>query len=387
MIDKSLLTRGGVSVVPTCSLYRMLETVRGYAALELIASGERDDAMEGLVRYSIGEASMAGLGLVGPDQAAWLSRSREDLENHRASLTWLIERRRGVEASQIAGNLMFFWVIRGHATEGLRWCEQILGLPGLTPAAESLVLIAAGVLCYTQGELARARIALTRARAFGHASGDMHIVVQAENMLGHVEHAAGNLTEAGELFARAVERFGALELPWGRGNALAGLAWVALAEEQRDRAERLLGDASVALEGAGPWFLLLTLYLRAVLAVRRNKPDLAITLMRESLVRIRELHDKFAFVYALLPLAAAAVIKGDDAWAARLLGARDAVIERTGAAVADTSADDLKEQAERDVRARLGPDRWAQAYAAGRRASIDTLLNDIDRVLGRVPRP
>ena len=95
-----------------------------------------------------------------------------------------------------------------------------------------------------------------------------------------------------------------------------------------------------------------------------------------------ELHDKFAFVYALVPLAAAAVLKGDDAWAARILGARDAVTERTGVTVVDKSVHDLREQAEREVRARLGPDRWARAYAAGRGTSIDALLKDIDRILG-----
>ena len=85
-------------------------------------------------------------------------------------------------------------------------------------------------------------------------------------------------------------------------------------------------------------------------------------------------------MYALVPLAAAAVLKGDDAWAARILGARDAVTERTGAMV-DKSVDDLREQAEREVRARLGPDRWARAYAAGRSASIDSLMKNIDNVL------
>jgi hypothetical protein len=102
--------------------------------------------------------------------------------------------------------------------------------------------------------------------------------------------------------------------------------------------------------------------------------------VRESLTRIRELHDRFAFVYALVPLAAAAVLKGDDAWAARILGARDTVTERTGVTVVDPSVRDLRDRAEREVRARLGPDRWAQAYAAGRSASLDALLKDIDRV-------
>ena len=102
--------------------------------------------------------------------------------------------------------------------------------------------------------------------------------------------------------------------------------------------------------------------------------------MRESLTLIQELRDKFAFVYALVPLAAAAALKGDDAWAARILGARDAVTERTGATIVDKSVDDLRQQAERDARARLGAERWARAYAAGRGTSIDTLLKEIDRV-------
>ena len=176
-------------------------------------------------------------------------------------------------------------------------------------------------------------------------------------------------------------RFRALAIPWGTGSALTGLAWVALVTGEAGQVERLLDDATLVLRKAGPWFLSLVRYLRAILAVRRGNADETIALMRESLTCIGELRDKFAFVYALVPLAAAAVLKGDDAWAARILGARDAVTERTGATIVDTSVDDLREQAERDVRARLGPDQWALAYAAGRRTSIDALLKDIDRVV------
>ena len=148
-----------------------------------------------------------------------------------------------------------------------------------------------------------------------------------------------------------------------------------------EQVERLLEEATLALRNAGPWFLSLVRYLRAILAVRRRNADDAIAVMRESLMHIRELRDKFAFVYALVPLAAAAVLKGDDAWAARILGARDAVTERTGATIVDKSVDDLRQQAERDARARLGSDLWAREYAAGRGTSIDTLINDINTAL------
>ena len=380
LIDKSLLLRAETSV-PTRPLYQMLETVRAYAALELAAAAERDDALEGLARYCVREAASAEAGLVGLAQGEWMDRTRDDLENHRSALAWLIERGRATEASDIASGLMFFWVIRGHAIEGLAWYEQILNLPSIQPVAESRALIGAAAMLYTQAELDRARTALVRALALSVSGSVNGTAAHAETLLGHVEHAAGNLPAAREHFARSIDAYRTLRIPWGAGNGLSGQAWVSLSAGDAAEAERLLDEATSALRDAGPWFLELGLYVRAVLAVRRGNPDEAIALVRESLVRIRELHDRFAFVYALVPLAAAAVLKGDDAWAARIMGAREAVSERTGAKFIDKSVDDLREQAERAVRARLGPDRWAQAYAAGHRASIDALLNDIDRVL------
>jgi ATP/maltotriose-dependent transcriptional regulator MalT len=156
------------------------------------------------------------------------------------------------------------------------------------------------------------------------------------------------------------------------------MAEVALATGDADEAERLLDEASPALQETGPWFLSLGLYIRAIVALRRGSSDKVIAVVRESLTCIRDLQDKFAFVYTLVPLAAAAVLKGNDAWAARVLGAREAVMQRTGVAIVDIAVHDLREQTERTARARLGPDRWSSAYEAGRRNSIDDLLKDID---------
>jgi len=381
LMDKSLLQRAETSVVTTYPVYCMLETVRAYAARELAASDERDAALEGLMRYCTAEASLAAAGLVGPTQGEWLDRVREDLESYRAALTSLIQRDRPAEASDIASALEFFWVIRGHLTEGLQWYEQILRLPSLASAAELRVLTSAAMLWYSHGELERARTGLTRAVALAHDLRDVQKLAHAEYVLGHVELAAGNLGAARDLFSRSHVQFRTLAIPWGTGSALTGLAWVALVTGDTEQVERLLEEATLALRNAGPWFLSLVRYLRAILAVRRRNADDAIAVMRESLMHIRELRDKFAFVYALVPLAAAAVLKGDDAWAARILGARDAVTERTGATIVDKSVDDLRQQAERDARARLGSDLWAREYAAGRGTSIDTLLKEIDRIM------
>jgi len=381
LIDKSLLRRTGASTA-TRPLYQMLETVRAYAARELTVAGEHDDALEGLARYCTGEASLAAEGLRGPAQIEWLNRVREELESYRGALTWLLESGRSAEASKIAWDLMFFWAIGGQAAEGLRWYEQILSVGALPPAVESRVLVGAGLMRYTQGDPGHARNALTRALVLAHDTEDMEMLAQAENLLGRVEHSVGNVEAARERYARSAERFRALALAWGLGSSLTGMATVALATGDPAQAERLLDEATFVLRHAGPWFLALTLYVRAILAVRRGDADGAIAVVRESLTCIRELHDKYAFVYALGPLAAAAILKGDDAWAARILGARDAVTERTGATVVVRQAlDDRMTLAEREPRARLGPERWALAYAAGRSSSIDALMKDIDGVL------
>ncbi len=379
LIDKSLLLRAESSV-PSRPLYQMLETVRAYAAHELTRAGEREDALEGLARYCVAEAALAADGLVGSHQVEWLDRVREDLESYRAALGWLTDHDRSAEASEIAWSLFFFWAIRGHTAEGIQWYEHILNRPSLPPGSESRALLGTAAMRYTQGELDHAHTAVTRALALASATDDAVMVARAENLLGDIEHARGHAAAAREHFVRGVEGFRLLTLPWGLGNSLTGLASVVIAAGDLARGERLLDEATSVLRHSAPWFLSWTLYLRAFLAVRRGDADEAIGLVRESLTYIRQLHDTFAFVYALVPLAAAAVLKGDDEWAARILGARDVVTERTGATVAEKLVTDLKDQAERQSRARLGPDRWARAYAAGRSASIDSLLRDIDRV-------
>jgi predicted ATPase/DNA-binding XRE family transcriptional regulator len=380
LIDKSLVLRVEMSA-PGRPLFQMLETVRAYANVELTAASEREDAMEGLARYCAREAALASEGMAGPAQVEWLDRVLDDLESYRGALAWLVKEVRPSEASEIASGLMAFWLMRGHLSEGLQWYEQILSMPSLSPAAESRALLGAALMLYTRGEIERARTALTRAVAVAGGAGEIGVCLVADNLLGHVETAIGDLDAARDRFARTLEAFRAGAIPWGVGNALNGMAGVALAKGDSIHAERLLIEAASALRQAGPWFLASVINLLAILAARRGNADEAIALVRENLMRIRELQDKFAFVYALVALAAAAVLKGENAWAARILGAGDSVTERTGATVVDKPVQDLREETEREARARLGPDRWALAYAAGRSASIDALMKDIDRVL------
>ena len=382
LIDKSLLLRAETAI-STRPLFRMLETVRAFSARELAAADDLDDAMEGLARYCACEASLAFNGLVGASQADWLHRVHEDVENYRCALTWLIARGRAVEASAIVWGLTFFWLIRGQSAEGVHWYEATLNVTNLPPAAEARALTGAALMWFSQGELARARAALTRAFALPRAADGAGAVVwaAAEDVSARVELGRGDLDAARDWFVRAIESFNALGLSWGVGNSMIGMSGVFIDTGGADRAEQLLNEATLTLHEGAPWFLARALLVRAILAVRRGAANEALVLVRESLTHIRDLHDKYAFVHAAVPLAAAAALKGNHAWAARILGARNIVAERTGVRIVIKPAQVLSEEVEREVRERLGPERWNRAYAAGRQASIDALLNDIERVL------
>jgi tetratricopeptide (TPR) repeat protein len=278
-------------------------------------------------------------------------RVRDDLESYRGALTWLIDRGRRPKRPHAWG-LKYFRLIRSHA-EGLQWYEQTLNLPSLPGAAESRVLLGAAGMWWTQGELGRARTALARVLSLAREGGDRETLVHAEHISGHVEHAVGDVDAARARFASSIEGFRALSIPSGTGIALSGMAVLALATGDADHAERLLDEATSVLRHSGPWFLTWALYVRAVLAVRRRNFDEAIALMRESLTRIRELHDKFAFVYALVPLAAAAVSR------ATTLGGADPGRRRGDRTQRRDGRRQIgagpREQSEREARARLAP--------------------------------
>ena len=278
--------------------------------------------MEGLARYCIGEASLAGRGAGRPGPARMVgSRARQSRElprrpdvAHRARPS-----RRSVRYR--VGTDVLLGLIRGHGAEGLWRDHETRKLPSLPPATESRALVGAAAMCYTQAKLSRARTALTRAALLAHDSGDVELVVIAKHRVRVCRIRRWKCRRGPRLFyPGSVAGSQALATPWCLGNALYGMAAIALTTGDAGHWERLLDQATSALRHAGPWFLAATLYVGAILAVRRGSPDEAIAMVRECLTRIRDLQDKFQVVSVLDVLAAAAALKGDDDWTARIWG-------------------------------------------------------------------
>src|SRR5260221_6626734 len=96
----------------------------------------------------------------------------------------LVERNRTAEACEIAFHLLFFWLIRGHAAEGLRWYERFASVESLSPSARAQALAGEGVMLYALGDLDRAVDVCARSLS---VSGDVTTIAAAvaENILGH----------------------------------------------------------------------------------------------------------------------------------------------------------------------------------------------------------
>ncbi|HEX8028439.1 MAG TPA: helix-turn-helix domain-containing protein [Vicinamibacterales bacterium] len=378
LLDKSLLFRVETSSTAE-PLYSMLETVRTYAAHELAASGEYASAMDGLVRYCLWEGALAATGIPGSRQIAWLDRVRDDLESHRCVLAWLLSHDRAEDATELAWSLLLFWIMRGHSAEGLQWFEQAQRAVKPGSLADTRSLAGASLLRFTQGDLDGARKASGPVVRDAHA--DSEALAHALLSLGHVDYASGRVENARDHFIRVMVLGHNLGVSWLEASGVTGLAWTSLGANDPTQAARLLDEADALWTDSGPWFRALGLYLRAVLALQARDAQEVLRLTRESLSGIQAFQETFALAYALVPLLAAAELLDDDIWVARVAGTSDAFTDRTGARAVDPVTDTLCAHAQQHAEARLGPERWAAAHAAGRRLSVTEILREIDAAM------
>ncbi|HZS94618.1 MAG TPA: tetratricopeptide repeat protein, partial [Chloroflexota bacterium] len=162
LVEKSLVE----PVVDTAGeiRYRLLQPVRQYARNRLAIAGELESAerrfAEGVLRLS----AQAEPYLMSGKRAAWMQRLTTDEDNIRAALEWSGTATRSQDVDigiGTAGNLVFFWSLRGQASEGLEWTEMLL--PRGTEAdnrSRAKALYASAEMAFVTGrtELARRRI-------------------------------------------------------------------------------------------------------------------------------------------------------------------------------------------------------------------------------------
>src|SRR6185295_15589566 len=73
--------------------------------------------------------------LKGPQQVVWFARLEREHDNLRAALRWAEQQVDTETVLRIGVALYLFWLLHGHAREGLRWLEYGLAHGADVPAA------------------------------------------------------------------------------------------------------------------------------------------------------------------------------------------------------------------------------------------------------------
>jgi predicted ATPase/class 3 adenylate cyclase len=116
--------------------YRMLETIRQYAADKLATSGEAVALRDRHLGVLLGLARDAEHGLDGPESSAWLHRLDAEVDNVRSALDWALETR--PEAGlEICVALTRYWSSRTMGSEGYDRFMQAVDRVRALPEAES----------------------------------------------------------------------------------------------------------------------------------------------------------------------------------------------------------------------------------------------------------
>jgi predicted ATPase/class 3 adenylate cyclase len=316
LVDKSLLRQeeqdGDLR-------FRMLETIREYALERLTVAEEADRFQRAHADYYLEFAERAESGLLGGwRQAEWLDRLKEDHDNLRAALSWLIRHGPADQGLRLAAALRRFWRSRGYLAEGREWTSAFLALPAArTPtAARAKALQAAGGFANQQGDYVQARAWFEESLNIYRELGNIHGIGWGLVSLGMLTRYEGDHVAARSLLEESlglVKQAGDTE---AMAAALGNLGVIARDLGDADLAESQL-DQSLALwreigdrVGIG-W----TLGGLAMVARATGKLDVARTRTDESLAIWRELGDRQNTANVLSTAARLARDQGDYALA------------------------------------------------------------------------
>jgi tetratricopeptide (TPR) repeat protein len=359
---------------------RLLEVIREYGDERLAASGEAESTRRAHAAYYLAFATRARKQIEGPDRRSAHLAIHRDLDNLRAALRWL-ERSGDVESTYcLANELARFWIDLGYISEGRRWLERVIEIPGdITADARAAALYWAAGFAHLQGDRRRAGELADRALELARAHGDVLWMAMAfTQQAGAV--APSNLDRAERLATKALEMVRTLGDEIREGIALRQLGMFA---HDRGDHETAVAHHTAALaiwrRLSHPWGVPSALRDQASEALAQGNATLAWVLYRESLARWRELGERLHMSECLLGLAQAAKVLDKPDLGVLLLGAEEELSASMGY---------MPPQQERlalidTLTTILGPAAFATTRAEGAARSLDSV---IDAVLA-VPMP
>ncbi len=182
LVNKSLLQRtdGG--------RFERHMMVQQFALGKLAAdAGRHLDMLKRHADYFVALAERSSHHFDGPEQADWLARWSDDIDNLRAAFDHLLEQRHGDEAVRLYGAVGPFYYRRGYVAEGRRLFDRIREQPDLTRNGPLIAsLNGAGILASHQGDYDLSRELHQEALELAETLGDKGRQADALTNLGAV---------------------------------------------------------------------------------------------------------------------------------------------------------------------------------------------------------
>lgn len=312
--------------------YRMLETVREYAAGRLSA----EDAAETATRHAtwcLAFAESAEEHLTGADQSRWFGALEAEHDNLRAALDHLGGNGDRSLRLRLTVALSRFWYVRGYLAEARRRIEEALADADDEPIAlVRRVLTAGGAIALLQGDYAAAVTFSERALEAARETGDPLLVANALSNLGAIALAAGDHGRAAAALEEAVPL--ARDVGDARILALAvnNLGDLALTTGDHARARTLLEESHALLVARGDTANIARSHFNlGAAALMLDEHETAERHFHEGLDLADETGDQEDLAWCLEGLAAVAVRRSDGERASVLVGVASALLERMGA--------------------------------------------------------
>jgi predicted ATPase/DNA-binding XRE family transcriptional regulator len=218
--------------------YRMLDTIREYAAEQLVAVGELGAIQQRHAAYYVYLAEQAEPALQGRDQGVWYPRLEREHDNVRAALSWLLEVGDVESALRLAGAVWRFWQRHGDIREGRRWLEEGLTRGDQVSAeVQAKALWGASWLAYYQGDYARTRSLSIQHLALARDYNDALSTRNALTGMGMAALSEGRYGEAATALQEALDVCEPLGNIWHRATSFLNLG----------TATMLVGDLTQAL--------------------------------------------------------------------------------------------------------------------------------------------
>jgi predicted ATPase/DNA-binding SARP family transcriptional activator len=346
LVDQSLVISQEASPGTGQARFRMLETLRRYAAERLGESGICEKIQRRHAEYFLRLAERAEPMLRGPRQVTWLRALESERDNLSAALDWALRRDPDM-AVRLASALAYFWLIGRHRSEvRQRLAEAVDIARGASPANRARALTWAAMLANVEGRPDEAAPKAREACELSKDAGDPWWVALSEAILGLALGLQGEIRQAGELLEAGRARFGKAGDDWGTAIATMLLGYASAFTADRDRAAALARASLEGFRAAGDqWGQTMALELRGLLARRAGAFDDAVSAYEEALGIVRDLGLRDEVPFLLADLGDLRVLLGDFETAAVLhkealdlaqdLGAGDAAaLARSGLALA-----------------------------------------------------